>query len=77
MAEYRVIVHRDRCIGCGASVGRCPTHIRQLLQLLTPDQEDKSLGFFSEELYDGVRTLVELCPSKAIMIEKIVPSIHG
>jgi ferredoxin len=70
MVRYRVIVDRDRCTGCGMSIGRCPTHIGQLLRVLTTDKEDESLGFFSEELYDHVKTLVDLCPSKAIVIEK-------
>jgi len=71
MVKYRVIVDRDRCISCGISIGRCPTHARLLSQLLTKDQEGMSMGFFSEDIYDRVKKLAEACPVKAIIIEKI------
>jgi hypothetical protein len=48
-----------------------PTHVWLLSQLLVKDREGKSMGFFSEDMYDRVKTLLEVCPEKTIMIEKI------
>ena len=71
VVTYRVIVDRDRCIGCGISIGRCPTHARLLSQILESDHKGMSGGIFSEETYDRVKKLVDECPEKAIIIEKI------
>jgi ferredoxin len=71
MAKYRVVINRDRCIDCGISTGRCPTHARTLSQLLSQNREGVFLGVFSEDIYDRVKQLVGACPAKAITIEKI------
>jgi ferredoxin len=42
-----------------------------LAQLLTKNQEKGAMGFFSEDLYDRVKQLVDACPVNAIVIEKI------
>ena len=68
---YRVIVDRDRCIGCGISIGRCPTHVKLLSQILESDHTGMSMGIFSDEIYDRVKKLVDACPEKAIIIEKL------
>jgi Fe-S-cluster-containing dehydrogenase component len=71
MLKYRVVFEGDRCLGCGMSVGRCPTHIWLLSQLLVKDQEGESIGFFYEDMYDRVKTLVEVCSTGAMKIEEI------
>ncbi len=76
MVKYRVVINRDRCVDCGISVGRCPTHARSLARVLgqnrkqTPGERPSS-RVFSEDLYDYVKKLVEACPEKALIIEKI------
>ncbi len=76
MVKYRVVINRDRCVGCGMSVGRCPTHARLLARVLERNckktsDERPSMGVFSEDVYDYVKKLVEACPEKALIIEKI------
>jgi ferredoxin len=71
MTKYRVIINRDRCVGCGISTGQCPTHAKTLSQLLNQNQEGVSVGIFSEGIYDRVKQLAEACPVKAIIIERI------
>lgn len=76
MVKYRVVINRDRCVDCGISVGRCPTHARLLARVLGRNRkktsdERPSMGVFSEDLYDYVKKLVEACPEKALIIEKI------
>ena len=71
MIKYRVTVDMDRCVDCGIATGRCPTHARLLSQILNKNKEHTSMGVFSENLYDRVKQLVEMCPVKALIIEKI------
>lgn len=76
MVKYRVVINRDRCIDCGISVGRCPMHARSLARVLGHDRkqtsdERPSMGVFSEDLYEYVRKLVEGCPEKALIIERV------
>ena len=71
MVLYRVIVDRTLCIACVISTGRCPTHARVLSRILNKNQEDTSMGVFPEDLYPRVKQIVEACPVKAIIIEKI------
>jgi ferredoxin len=71
MTEYRVIINRDRCVDCGISTGKCPTHAKTLSQLLSQNRESVSVGVFSEDIYERVKQLAEACPVKAIIIEKI------
>jgi len=75
MAKYRVIVNKDRCVDCGISIGRCPIHAQLLARELKPNSNDLSdecpiMGVFSENL-DYVKKLVERCPEKALIVEKI------
>jgi ferredoxin len=76
MVKYRVVINRDRCVDCGISVGRCPAHARLLARVLGQNckqtsGERPSMGVFSEDLYYYVKKLVEACPEKALIIEKI------
>ena len=76
MVKYRVIINRDRCVDCGISVGRCPTHARVLARVLEQDrkqtsEERPSMGVFSEDLYDYVKKAIDACPERALIIEKI------
>jgi ferredoxin len=71
MAKYRVTIDKKRCTDCGIAVGRCPTHAIQLSRLLKKNQEHVHMGVFFEPLYDRIKQLVEACPAKAIVIEKI------
>jgi ferredoxin len=71
MMKYRVIINRYRCIDCGISTGQCPTHAKTLSQLLSQNRKDISVGVFSEDIYERVKKLAEVCPVKAIIIEKI------
>lgn len=75
MTKYRVIVDRDRCVDCGISIGRCPIHAQLLARELKPNsnqppEEYPTMGVFSENL-NYVKKLVERCPEKALLIEKI------
>jgi ferredoxin len=74
MVQYRLVIDKDRCIGCGLSSGRCPTHARLLARILKKNNEKMSermvVGVFSEEDYDQVKKLAEACPEKALIIEK-------
>jgi Fe-S-cluster-containing dehydrogenase component len=75
MTKYRVIVNRDRCTDCGMSIGRCPLHAQLLAHELKPNSNKSSkecliMGVFSENL-GYVKKLVERCPEKALVIQKI------
>lgn len=71
MVKYRVTINRDLCIDCGIATGHCPTHAKELSRLLKKDQESQSMGVFLKPLYDHVKQLVDACPTKALIIEKI------
>jgi ferredoxin len=71
MMKFRVVINRDRCIDCGISTGQCPTYAKTLSQLLSQNRKDMSVGVFSEDIYESVKKLIEACPVKAIIIEKI------
>ena len=76
MVEYRVVVDSRWCVDCGMSVGRCPVHARLLAQVLKPDFKDTrrgftSMGVFDESNYDCVKKLVDSCPERALIIEKV------
>ena len=76
MVAYRVVIDRDRCVDCGISIGQCPAHTRSLARVLRlnckqTSGERPAIGIFSEDLYDYVKKLVEACPEKALLIEKI------
>ncbi len=76
MTKYRLVINRDRCVDCGISIGRCPIHARLLAQILEQNCRQTSrdrpcMGAFSEDLHDSVKKLVESCPEKALIIEKI------
>ena len=75
MVEYRLVIDKDRCIDCGLSSGRCPTHARLLARILKENNKKTSnerilVGVFSEEDYDQVKKLAEGCPEKALIIER-------
>jgi len=75
MAKYRIIVNRDRCIDCGISIGRCPLHAQLLACELkrSPNhfsEECPIMGVFSDNL-EYIKSLVERCPEKALIIEEI------
>jgi Fe-S-cluster-containing dehydrogenase component len=75
MARYRVIINKDRCIDCGISIGRCPIHAQLLARELKQNSNKSSkecsiMGVFSDNL-DYVKNLVERCPEKALVIQKI------
>ena len=75
MTKYRVIVNRDRCVDCGISIGRWPIHAQLLAHELKPNSNKSSkecsiMGVFSENL-NYVKKLVERCPEKALVIQKI------
>ena len=74
MVEYRLVIDKDRCIDCGLSSGRCPTHARLLARILKENNEKTSnerilVGVFSEKDYHQVKKLIEACPEKALIIE--------
>jgi len=76
MVKYRVVIDKNRCVDCGISTGRCPVHARLLAQVLeTNDQkicgERQIMGVFVENIYNYVEQLVESCPEKALIIERI------
>ena len=71
MVKYRVVIDKERCDRCGISIGRCPTHARLLAQILKRNNENKGIGIFSDKVYDYVKQLVEACPEKALIIEKV------
>ena len=71
MAKYRVTINRDLCIDCGIATGHCPTHAKELSRLLQKEQESQSMGVFLEPLYNRIKQLVDACPVKALIIEKI------
>lgn len=75
MTKYRVIVDKDRCIDCGISIGRCPVHAQLLAAELKPNSnqcrgESRTLGVCAENL-SYIKELVDRCPEKALIIEKI------
>ena len=76
MKKYRVVIDPERCIDCGISVGRCPTHAKLLVKVLKPDFSKlkhglKSMGTFDETLYSYIEKLVNSCPEQALFIKKI------
>jgi Fe-S-cluster-containing dehydrogenase component len=76
VTKYRVVIDSERCVDCGISVGRCPTHAKLLAQVLKPDsiklkQGLKSMGVFDEKIYSYVITLVNSCPEHALIIKKV------
>ena len=72
MGKYRVTISKELCIGCGISIGQCPTHARTLSKILgCSGDQDVSRGTFSEAVYPRIKELAESCPVKAIIIEKI------
>jgi len=67
MKKYRVVIDPERCVDCGISVGRCPTHAKLLVKVLKPDFRKlrhglKSMGTFDETLYSYILKLVISCP---------------
>jgi ferredoxin len=71
MPKYKLIVKKTQCVGCGVSVGHCPTHAKTLSRLLNQNRKEAHVEVFSEDIIDQVRQLVKACPVKALIIKKI------
>ncbi|MET1159792.1 MAG: ferredoxin [Thermoprotei archaeon] len=78
MARYRVIVDRNKCLGCGAAPAACPEVFvlengknRVVEKYSVETTSERSIGEIPEELYECARKGAEVCPVKAITIEKI------
>ena len=76
IVKYRVVVDKNRCVDCGISTGHCPVHARLLAQVLETNAQRtcgqrQIMGLFTENNYDYVKRLVESCPEKALIIERI------
>jgi Fe-S-cluster-containing dehydrogenase component len=76
IVKYRVVIDKNRCVGCGISTGRCPVHARLLARVLETNVqktcgERQIMGVFAENIYNYVKQLVESCPEKALIIERI------
>lgn len=58
----KVIVNKDKCIGCGACTATCPEVF---------DFDDEGLAkVIKDEVNDDVKMAVESCPTEAIEIQE-------
>lgn len=79
MANYRIIVDRKSCLGCGAAPAACPEVFelgndngknKVVDKYSVETNESVSIGIIPEELYECAKSGAEVCPVGAIRIEK-------
>jgi len=78
MAQYRVVVNKDTCIGCGVCYSTCP-------EVFEPDDDGKSQivskyrsslsqsmseGLVDESVIQCAESAKDTCPVQAITVEK-------
>ncbi len=80
MTQYRVIVDRDACIGCGVAAELCNKVFmlnpgdgkNQVAPKYEVEHSDSiSVGIIPGELYECTLSAVQSCPVEAIRLEKI------
>ncbi|UCH02292.1 MAG: ferredoxin [Candidatus Bathyarchaeota archaeon] len=79
MVQYRVIVDRNTCIGCGVAPNICSQVFelgddngknRVIDQYSEKTSEDISIGVIEESLYNCIKEASDACPVQAITIEE-------
>lgn len=79
VTQYRVIVDRDACIGCGVSAELCNKVFmlnsidgkNQVVPKYQVEHSDSiSVGIIPGELYECALSAVQSCPVEAIKLEK-------
>lgn len=64
MADYKVNISEDKCVGCGECVQICPK------QILYIDEDRNVCKITDESKCDGLRGCERACPEDAIKISK-------
>lgn len=65
MAKYKIVVDKDKCIGCGACEAQCPDNFE-----LGDDSKAKVKKAEVEELKCN-KDAKEVCPVDAISVEEV------
>lgn len=67
MAKYKIVVDKEKCIGCGACVAQCPDNFEMVygdeVKAKVKNAEVTNLGCNKEA--------ADICPVQAISIKKL------
>ncbi len=80
MVKIRVVIDRDKCLGCGAAPATCPEVFvlgsdngknKVVDKYAVETTSSKSIGIVPGELRGCIVKAIEICPVKAVSMEVV------
>lgn len=66
--KYRLIIHKDKCLGCGTCAALQPKYFKMDGQISVAAKEVVVEG---EDDVDAIKEVVDTCPNEGIELKKI------
>ncbi len=67
MAKYKIVIDKDKCIGCGACAAQCPDNF----EMMSGDEFKAKVRKAEVTELGCCQEAVDICPVQAISIKKL------